>query len=186
MKQFFSLKNLKTLRDRFRDLPLKLSEAISQTFFVLIFSFVPIIGISIKKVLEVEVEVEGNNFPNVLNSYFSKGEICFFILSVIGAIFWSIISRKYRKNIKTFLLASIAIIMILTLVYVGDNNFPVTEITQNSQKLLWVIYFFTLVIWFFSLFGEVEVKSTSSKKHTDGENQDTMDLVKAGQASRGE
>lgn len=172
---------MRALIQKYSDLPKHLADAIAQTFFVLIFSFMPAMGISLKRYLETE----NQSFLNLFNAHFSKGEICFFILSVIGAIFWSIISRRYASFMKIALLGSIAIIMIITLIYVGDNSFPNEPLVGGSQKFLWAIYFFTLFVWFVSLFGEMQPRNTMSKEYREKSREDIHSLIQRGRASDG-
>jgi len=129
------------VRLKLRDLPRKLTDATGQTLFVLIFSFAPIMGIALKK----KFELNNANFGEIFSTYFSKGEICFFILSVIGAILWSVISRPYAKFWKFILLACIALIMIFTLIYVGDTTFPRLDLNDHSVNFLWLLYGITLI-----------------------------------------
>lgn len=145
-------------------LPKNLSEALGTVLFVLFFSFFPIFALAIK----YSASYDNMTFSKAFGEFFNSGELSFYILSITGSILWCIGTRRYPKSVKPTLLLICSGALILTSILMSDNVGISSLVNPSILKMFLIMYLGLLIIWFFSLFAELEYSPKDDAKKADG------------------
>lgn len=127
-----------------------------QVFFSVFFTLGPFILIGLLS----SFDSSQTSFWAKFDSFFSKGQVSFMVISICGLIIWNGVYRHKNKTI-VLIFVSLAVVLIGSSSFFVNSSTSNTGISDTKINLLWLFYIASLVIWWLALLGTDDENDTN-------------------------